>query len=258
MRRWSAASGGRLAEVDGRGDAGRAGHRRPHHLADRLGAPGGACARWPATSGRCRSSTPRTCPASSRRGPARWVRTSGPAPGTSGASRRAAPAPCGCAEPERDAIEPLTTSWNHGMPFPVPFDTYGTDDYTGWFSLAAAIAFWERGGRLAGSASAASSCSTRARLRWRRRCPRSTRRRPGHRRLACGWSACPTGCRPPGVGRRALRALSAPRPGGAGDAVPRPWLGPALRRRLQRTRTTTNASPRSSPPSSVETCPGRS
>ncbi|MGA9749700.1 MAG: aminotransferase class V-fold PLP-dependent enzyme [Nocardioides sp.] len=50
------------------------------------------------------------------------------------------------AEPERDAIDPLTTSWNHGMPFPAPFDTYGTDDYSGWFALAAAISFWEEAG----------------------------------------------------------------------------------------------------------------
>lgn len=46
------------------------------------------------------------------------------------------------AEPEREGIVPQTTSWNHGMAFPWPFDTYGTDDYSGWFTLAAALDFW--------------------------------------------------------------------------------------------------------------------
>ncbi len=50
---------------------------------------------------------------------------------------------------ERDRLRPLTTSWNAGLPFPLPFDTHGTDDYSGWLSLDAAVAFWrEAGGRL--------------------------------------------------------------------------------------------------------------
>lgn len=52
------------------------------------------------------------------------------------------------AEPERGALLPLTTSWNHGRPFPLPFDTHGTDDYTAWFSLAAALDFWRDAGGL--------------------------------------------------------------------------------------------------------------
>jgi isopenicillin-N epimerase len=47
---------------------------------------------------------------------------------------------------EREHTLPLTTSWNHGQPFPAPFDTHGTDDYTGWLTLDAAIAFWEEAG----------------------------------------------------------------------------------------------------------------
>jgi isopenicillin-N epimerase len=52
-------------------------------------------------------------------------------------------------EPERATLLPLTTSWNHGQPFPLPFDTAGTDDYSAWYSLPAAIAFWEDAGGLA-------------------------------------------------------------------------------------------------------------
>lgn len=52
------------------------------------------------------------------------------------------------AEAERDAMLPLATSWNHGMPFPWPFDTYGTDDYTAWFTLGAAVDFWRDAGGL--------------------------------------------------------------------------------------------------------------
>ena len=51
-------------------------------------------------------------------------------------------------EAERESTLPLTTSWNHGQPFPRPFDHHGTDDYSGWFSLAAAVEFWERAGGL--------------------------------------------------------------------------------------------------------------
>ena len=51
-------------------------------------------------------------------------------------------------EAERDTTEPLTTSWNHGLPFPLPFDTHGTDDYTGWFTLGAAVEFWRDAGGL--------------------------------------------------------------------------------------------------------------
>jgi isopenicillin-N epimerase len=50
------------------------------------------------------------------------------------------------AEAERATTEPLVTSWNHGQPFPWPFDTYGTDDYSGWFTLEAAVDFWRDAG----------------------------------------------------------------------------------------------------------------
>jgi isopenicillin-N epimerase len=50
------------------------------------------------------------------------------------------------AEAERATTEPLVTSWNHGQPFPWPFDTYGTDDYSGWFTLEAALDFWRDAG----------------------------------------------------------------------------------------------------------------
>lgn len=52
------------------------------------------------------------------------------------------------AEDERAGTQPLTTSWNHGKPFPLPFDIHGTDDYTGWFCLAEALAFWQDAGGL--------------------------------------------------------------------------------------------------------------
>ena len=52
------------------------------------------------------------------------------------------------AGPERVCMRPLTTSWNHGQPFPHPFDTHGTDDYSAWFSLAAAVDFWRDAGGL--------------------------------------------------------------------------------------------------------------
>lgn len=53
------------------------------------------------------------------------------------------------AEAEREGIRPLTTSWNHGQPFPLPFDASGTDDFSGWFALAAAVDFWRDAGGLA-------------------------------------------------------------------------------------------------------------
>ncbi len=49
-------------------------------------------------------------------------------------------------EVERGGIHPLVTSWNHGMPYPFPFDTHGTDDYSGWFSLGGAVDFWRQAG----------------------------------------------------------------------------------------------------------------
>ncbi|NUS51425.1 MAG: aminotransferase class V-fold PLP-dependent enzyme [Nocardioidaceae bacterium] len=52
------------------------------------------------------------------------------------------------AEPERATLQPLTTSWNHGQPYPLPFDTAGTDDYSGWYALGTAIRFWEDAGGL--------------------------------------------------------------------------------------------------------------
>jgi len=51
-------------------------------------------------------------------------------------------------ESERATTVPLTTSWNHGMEFPWPFDTHGTDDYSAWFALAAAVEFWRDAGGL--------------------------------------------------------------------------------------------------------------
>lgn len=51
-------------------------------------------------------------------------------------------------ESERETLLPLTTSWNHGMPFPLPFDTHGTDDYSGWYALTAAADFWRDAGGL--------------------------------------------------------------------------------------------------------------
>jgi len=51
-------------------------------------------------------------------------------------------------EAEREGMLPLTTSWNHGQPFPLPFDTHGTDDYSGWLSLEAAVGFWREAGGL--------------------------------------------------------------------------------------------------------------
>lgn len=50
------------------------------------------------------------------------------------------------AEGERDGIAPLTTGWNQGMPFPWPFDTCGTDDYSAWFCLGTALDFWREAG----------------------------------------------------------------------------------------------------------------
>ncbi len=52
------------------------------------------------------------------------------------------------AGPERAGITPLTTSWNHGAPFPLPFDMHGTDDYSAWYALEAAVAFWREAGGL--------------------------------------------------------------------------------------------------------------
>lgn len=49
-------------------------------------------------------------------------------------------------EAERASVAPVTTSWNHGAPFPLPFDTHGTDDYSGWLSLEAAVSFWREAG----------------------------------------------------------------------------------------------------------------
>lgn len=46
------------------------------------------------------------------------------------------------AEQHRDWVAPLTTSWNHGQPFPRPFDLHGTDDYSAWASLPVALGFW--------------------------------------------------------------------------------------------------------------------
>ena len=49
-------------------------------------------------------------------------------------------------EAERGALQPITTSWNDGQPFPWPFDTAGTDDSSSWFALEAALAFWRDAG----------------------------------------------------------------------------------------------------------------
>lgn len=50
------------------------------------------------------------------------------------------------AEPERAALDPLTTSWNDGLPFPQPFDMRGTDDYSAWMCLQDAVGFWADAG----------------------------------------------------------------------------------------------------------------
>jgi isopenicillin-N epimerase len=50
------------------------------------------------------------------------------------------------AEEQRPFVTPVTTSWNHGQPFPAPFDMHGTDDYSAWLSLDAAITFWREAG----------------------------------------------------------------------------------------------------------------
>ncbi len=47
---------------------------------------------------------------------------------------------------ERPGVQPLTTSWNHGQPFPLPFDATGTDDYSGWYCLSTALDFWSSAG----------------------------------------------------------------------------------------------------------------
>jgi isopenicillin-N epimerase len=52
------------------------------------------------------------------------------------------------AEPEREGLRPPFVSWNHGLPFPLPFDTAGTDDYSAWFALGAAVEFWREAGGL--------------------------------------------------------------------------------------------------------------
>ena len=46
----------------------------------------------------------------------------------------------------REGCLPLITSWAHGDPFPAPFDMRGTDDYSAWLSLPAALDFWESAG----------------------------------------------------------------------------------------------------------------
>jgi isopenicillin-N epimerase len=45
-------------------------------------------------------------------------------------------------ESMRDQVEPVTTSWNRDQVFPGNFDFRGTDDYSGWMSLGAAVGFW--------------------------------------------------------------------------------------------------------------------
>lgn len=50
------------------------------------------------------------------------------------------------AGPERELLEPLTTSWNDGLPFPQPFDMRGTDDYSAWMCLQDAVDFWADAG----------------------------------------------------------------------------------------------------------------
>jgi isopenicillin-N epimerase len=68
------------------------------------------------------------------------------------------------AEEERAGLEPLTTSWNHGQPFPLPFDMHGTDDYSAWFTLADAIAFWHEAGGLGIGERAAGMLDTGAKV----------------------------------------------------------------------------------------------
>ncbi|MDN5853811.1 MAG: class V aminotransferase, partial [Actinomycetia bacterium] len=47
---------------------------------------------------------------------------------------------------QRDRLEPLATGAPDGTPFPLAFDRTGTDDATGWYCLADAIAFWNECG----------------------------------------------------------------------------------------------------------------
>lgn len=49
-------------------------------------------------------------------------------------------------EEQRDGIAPLSTSWNSHLDFAQRFDIQGTDDYSAWFSLGAAAAFWRDAG----------------------------------------------------------------------------------------------------------------
>ncbi len=51
------------------------------------------------------------------------------------------------AEEWRERIHPLVTGWNHGQPFPLPFDARGTDDFSAWMCLPQALDTWsELGG----------------------------------------------------------------------------------------------------------------
>ncbi len=42
----------------------------------------------------------------------------------------------------RDRIHPLVPGWNSGLPFPLPFDARGTDDFSAWMSLPDALTAW--------------------------------------------------------------------------------------------------------------------
>jgi isopenicillin-N epimerase len=54
------------------------------------------------------------------------------------------------AEPLRDRVQPPITSWNRDEPFPANFDWHGTDDYSGWLCLDAAVRFWGEAGGFGG------------------------------------------------------------------------------------------------------------
>lgn len=46
----------------------------------------------------------------------------------------------------RDAALPLVTSWNHGRPFPQPFDYPATGDHSAWLAAPAGLDYWRSKG----------------------------------------------------------------------------------------------------------------
>ena len=133
-------------------------------------------------------------------------------------------------------MQPLTTSWNHGMAFPWPFDTYGTDDYSAWFSLEAAVGFWTEAGGLA-LAERASTLLDKGAAAVAGALP------PVDAPVPASAAPCLRLVPLPerrghhdGGGGRGVRAAQRGRCRGPGDGVRRPGLPPALRGGLQRAR----------------------